>query len=75
MAKIKAGGRMDAIITGKPYPVTAAITLANNPLLALPNSKRVFEALQALQLYVVMYAVRGAFPTAASMPQQSVSKE
>ncbi len=45
---------MDAIITGKPYPVTAAITLANNPLLALPNTKRVFEALQALQLYVVM---------------------
>ena len=45
---------MDAIITGKPYPVTAAITLANNPLLALPNSKRVFEALQALQLFVVM---------------------
>ncbi|EFK07755.1 molybdopterin oxidoreductase [delta proteobacterium NaphS2] len=45
---------MDAIITGKPYPVTAAITLANNPLLALPNTKRVFEALQALRLYVVM---------------------
>lgn len=44
----------NAIITGKPYPVTAAITLANNPLLALPNTKRVFEALQALQLYVVM---------------------
>ena len=44
---------MDAIITGKPYPVTAAITLANNPLLALPNSKRVFEALKALELYVV----------------------
>jgi anaerobic selenocysteine-containing dehydrogenase len=45
---------MKAIITGKPYPVTAAITLANNPLLALPNTKRVFEALQALELYVVM---------------------
>ncbi|MGD9209399.1 MAG: molybdopterin-dependent oxidoreductase [Desulfobacteraceae bacterium] len=45
---------MDAVITGKPYPVTAAITLANNPLLALPNTKRVFKALQALQLYVVM---------------------
>jgi anaerobic selenocysteine-containing dehydrogenase len=44
----------DAVITGKPYPVTAAITLANNPLLAFPNTKRVFEALQALQLYVVM---------------------
>jgi anaerobic selenocysteine-containing dehydrogenase len=45
---------MEAIITGKPYPVTAAMTLANNPLLALPNTKRVFEALQALELYVVM---------------------
>lgn len=45
---------MNAIITGKPYPVTAAITLANNPLLALPNTKRVFEALQALELYVVV---------------------
>ncbi len=45
---------MDAIITGKPYPVTAAITLANNPLLALPNTQRVFKALQALQLYVVV---------------------
>jgi len=45
---------MSAITTGEPYPVTAAITLANNPLLALPNTKQVFEALQALQLYVVM---------------------
>lgn len=45
---------MNAIISGKPYPVTAAITLANNPLLALPNAKRVYEALQSLQLYVVM---------------------
>lgn len=45
---------MNAMITGKPYPVKAAITLANNPLLALPNTKRVFEALQALELYVVV---------------------
>jgi anaerobic selenocysteine-containing dehydrogenase len=45
---------MNAIITGKPYPVTAAITLANNPLLALPNTQQVFEALEALELYVVM---------------------
>ncbi|MBG0791419.1 MAG: molybdopterin-dependent oxidoreductase [Desulfovibrionaceae bacterium] len=45
---------MDAIITGKPYPVKAAITLANNPLLALPNTQHVFEALKALELYVVM---------------------
>ena len=45
---------MDAILTGKPYPVTAAITLANNPLLALPNTQHVFEALKALEFYVVM---------------------
>lgn len=45
---------MNAIITGKPYPVKAAITLANNPLVALPNTKRVFEALKALELYVVV---------------------
>ena len=44
----------NAAITGDPYPVTAMITLANNPLLAFPNAKRVFEALNALQLYVVM---------------------
>ncbi|MFZ0448873.1 MAG: molybdopterin-dependent oxidoreductase [Desulfatiglandaceae bacterium] len=44
----------NAVLTGKPYPVTAIITLANNPLLALPNTMRVFEALKALQLYVVM---------------------
>ncbi len=45
---------MKAIITGKPYPVKAAITLASNPLLALPNTEQVFKALQALDLYVVM---------------------
>jgi len=43
----------DAILTGKPYPVTAAISLASNPLLSLANTRRVYEALKALQLYVV----------------------
>jgi anaerobic selenocysteine-containing dehydrogenase len=43
----------DAMITGKPYPVTAAISLASNPLLSLANTRRVYEALKALQLYVV----------------------
>jgi anaerobic selenocysteine-containing dehydrogenase len=43
----------DAIITGKPYPVTAAISLASNPLLSLANTRHVYEALKALQLYVV----------------------
>jgi len=45
---------MNAIITGKPYSVTAAITLANNPLLASPNTQQVYKALKALELYVVM---------------------
>jgi len=45
---------LNAVITGKPYPVTAAISLASNPLLSFPNTKRVYEALSKLQLYVVM---------------------
>ncbi len=44
----------NAAITGEPYPITAMITLANNPLLAFPNTMRVFEALKSLQLYIVM---------------------
>lgn len=45
---------LDAVITGKPYPVKAAISLASNPLLSFPNTRRVFDALNALDLYVVM---------------------
>ncbi len=45
---------VNAMITGKPYPVTAAITLASNPLLSFPNTQHVFEALKSLELYVVM---------------------
>ena len=44
----------DAAITGQPYPITAMMTLANNPLLTYANPLRAFEALQALELYVVM---------------------
>jgi anaerobic selenocysteine-containing dehydrogenase len=43
-----------AILTGRPYPVTAAISLACNPLLALANVPQTYAALKALQLYVVM---------------------
>lgn len=43
----------DAILTGRPYPVRAAISLASNPLLSLANVKRTYEALKALELYVV----------------------
>ena len=43
----------EAMITGKPYPVTAAISVASNPLLSLPNVRRTYEALKSLELYVV----------------------
>jgi anaerobic selenocysteine-containing dehydrogenase len=44
---------MEAILTGKSYPVTAMISLASNPLLSFPNTHQTFEALKSLQLYVV----------------------
>jgi anaerobic selenocysteine-containing dehydrogenase len=44
----------EAVLTGRPYPVTAMISLASNPLLTLPNVRRTYAALKALQLYVVM---------------------
>jgi len=43
----------DAMRTGKPYPVKAAISLASNPLLSLPDARKTHEALSALDLYVV----------------------
>ncbi len=43
-----------AMLTGKPYPVRAMITLANNPLVTLPNTKLVYRAIKSLDLYVVM---------------------
>jgi anaerobic selenocysteine-containing dehydrogenase len=43
----------DAMITGKPYPVRAAISVASNPLLSLPDTRRTYEALKSLDLYVV----------------------
>jgi len=43
----------DAMITEKPYPVRAAISVASNPLLSLPNVRHTYEALKHLELYVV----------------------
>ncbi|MEW6267552.1 MAG: molybdopterin-dependent oxidoreductase [Thermodesulfobacteriota bacterium] len=43
----------EAMINKKPYPVTAAVSLASNPLLSLANTRRVYRALKALELYVV----------------------
>lgn len=42
-----------AILSGEPYPVTAMLTMANNPLLTYANSKLILDALMALDLYVV----------------------
>lgn len=43
----------EAMRSGNPYPVRAAISMASNPLLSLPDPKRTWEALKALDLYVV----------------------
>ncbi len=43
-----------AIITGKPYPVKALITLSSNPMITMPNVKLVYKALKNLELYVVV---------------------
>lgn len=43
-----------AMATGEPYPVKALITLANNPMVTMPNTKLVYRALKNLKLYVVM---------------------
>lgn len=42
-----------AIVTGKPYPVKALITVASNPLLTQANATVVYEALKRLDLYIV----------------------
>lgn len=43
-----------AMLTGEPYPVRALICQAANPLLTLADPRRTFQALQALDLLVVM---------------------
>ncbi|MFH1488567.1 MAG: molybdopterin-dependent oxidoreductase [Pseudomonadota bacterium] len=43
----------DAMLTGKPYPVRAAISVASNPLLSLADARKTYEALKSLDLYVV----------------------
>jgi anaerobic selenocysteine-containing dehydrogenase len=42
------------ILTGKPYPVTALLTVANNPLITCANSKLVYDAIRKLDLFAVM---------------------
>ena len=43
-----------AILEGKPYPVTAMLIQANNPLLQATNTKLVYEALKKVDLLVDM---------------------
>jgi len=42
-----------AITTGKPYPVKAAFWMAHNPVVGLPNTKAVIEALEKIEFLVV----------------------
>jgi len=44
---------IDAMLTGKPYPVRALIVTAHHPLTILPNTKRVYKALKSLDLFVI----------------------
>jgi len=43
-----------AMITGKPYPVRAMVTVASNPMVTFANTKLVYKALKSLDLYVVL---------------------
>jgi anaerobic selenocysteine-containing dehydrogenase len=42
-----------AMITGKPYPVKALITMASNPMVTQANIRLVYEALKSVDIYVV----------------------
>ena len=39
---------LEAMITHQPYPVTAAISVASNPMLSLPNIRHTYDALMNL---------------------------
>jgi anaerobic selenocysteine-containing dehydrogenase len=41
------------MLTGKPYPIKAAITVHSNPMVTQANTKLVYKALKSLDLYVV----------------------
>jgi thiosulfate reductase/polysulfide reductase chain A len=50
-------GIREATLTGKPYPVKGWLVYATNLLQALPNEKETLEAVQALDLLVVVDVV------------------
>jgi len=43
----------NAMLSDKPYPARAAISLASNPLLSLADARKTYNALKSLDLYVV----------------------
>lgn len=45
---------MNAILEGKPYPIKVLIVGGANPLLTWPDSKKVKQALERLELFVVI---------------------
>ncbi len=45
---------LDAMLLGEPYPVKAALVMGTNPALTYPNTTRVRQALEQLDLLVVM---------------------
>ncbi len=53
-----------AILAGKPYPVKGLICGACNPLVAYPNTKRIYKALKSPDLELFVVAEQWLTPTA-----------
>ena len=53
-----------AILTAKPYPVRGLICGASNPLVAYPNTKRIYKALKSPNLELFVVAEHWLTPTA-----------
>ena len=45
---------LEAMKTGKPYPIRALFSHANNTLLSVPDSRHAYEGLKALEFFVYM---------------------
>ncbi len=72
----------NAVITGKPYPVKALIVQGCNPALTWPNSSKVREALERLDLLVVsdLFMTETArladiFLPAVAFPERKIIKD
>ncbi len=53
MPFVHAGLAIEAMLTGKPYPIKGAYCAGANPVMVMQNSKKVWEALKQLELFVV----------------------